>query len=81
MDLGTFLGGRQAFVAGWGATERGPDTQVLQQVRVPYVTRDECNPHYNNALLTEQVRERKRTGEVRRKVRKRWPKENGGEDR
>ncbi|XP_050726365.1 phenoloxidase-activating factor 1-like [Eriocheir sinensis] len=55
MDLGSFLGGRQAFVAGWGATERGPDTQVLQQVRVPFVTRDVCNPHYNNALLTEQV--------------------------
>nr|AUW64506.2 serine protease 5 [Scylla paramamosain] len=54
-DLTSFLGGRQAFVAGWGATERGPDTQILQQVRIPFVTRDECNPHYNNALLPEQV--------------------------
>ncbi|XP_045136644.1 phenoloxidase-activating factor 1-like isoform X2 [Portunus trituberculatus] len=54
-DLTTFLGNRQAFVAGWGATERGPDTQILQQVRIPFVSRDECNPHYNNALLPEQV--------------------------
>lgn len=54
-DLNAFLAGRQAFVSGWGATERGPDTQVLQQVRIPFVSRDECNPHYNNALLPEQV--------------------------
>lgn len=55
LDMGEFLRGREAQVAGWGVTERGPDTQVLQTVQIPFVSRDECNPHYNNGLLEEQV--------------------------
>lgn len=55
IDISTFLSGRQATVAGWGVTERGANTQVLQRVRVPFVSRDVCNPVYRNALVPEQV--------------------------
>ncbi|KAG7153382.1 CLIP domain-containing serine protease 2-like 1 [Homarus americanus] len=54
-DTETFLGGRFATVSGWGVTERGPDTQILQKVLLPFVNQDECNPHFNNGLLQEQI--------------------------
>ncbi|ROT79438.1 clip domain serine proteinase [Penaeus vannamei] len=54
-DISTFLGGREVTVAGWGSTERGPDTQVLQKVLIPFVGKEECNPHYDNSLVNEQI--------------------------
>ncbi|KAK8718500.1 hypothetical protein OTU49_014702, partial [Cherax quadricarinatus] len=55
LDISAFLAGRQATVAGWGVTERGPDTQILQTVKISFISRDVCNPFYNNALVPEQV--------------------------
>ncbi|XP_037791599.1 phenoloxidase-activating factor 3-like [Penaeus monodon] len=54
-DITAFLGGREVTVAGWGTTERGPDTQVLQKVQIPFVDKAECNPHYDNTLVDEQI--------------------------
>ncbi|XP_066969925.1 venom protease-like [Macrobrachium rosenbergii] len=53
--VATLVGGRQASVAGWGTTENGPNTQILQHVSLPFVDRDTCNPSYNNSLIQEQV--------------------------
>lgn len=51
----SIVGSRQAIVAGWGTTENGPNTQILQSVRLPFVSKAECNPHYRNGLIDEQV--------------------------
>lgn len=42
LDVGSFLAGRDAIVIGWGHTERGRDTQVLQKVALPFVDLATC---------------------------------------
>lgn len=45
----------QAVVAGWGETQNGSQSDVLQRVVLPLASVEVCNPHYKNALLAEQI--------------------------
>ncbi|XP_068244158.1 venom protease-like [Palaemon carinicauda] len=54
-NVADLVGTRQASVAGWGTTENGPNTQILQHVTLPFVDTATCNPSYNNSLIPEQV--------------------------
>nr|ADR74382.1 prophenoloxidase-activating enzyme 2a [Penaeus monodon] len=56
LNVGSFLNGRDAIVIGWGHTERGRDTQVLQKVSLPFVDLGTCKRiHAGETLVNEQV--------------------------
>ncbi|XP_053649207.2 phenoloxidase-activating factor 3-like [Cherax quadricarinatus] len=45
----------RAVVAGWGVTQNGNSSDVLQRVVLPFANATVCNPHYGNKLVKEQV--------------------------
>lgn len=49
------LRGEQAEVSGWGLTEKGQTATVLQKAILPFVSKDICNPIFDNELVPEQV--------------------------
>nr|AFA42362.1 clip domain serine proteinase [Portunus trituberculatus] len=55
LDVKSFLGARDAVVAGWGATETTSTSDVLQAAKVPFAEKSTCEPFYRNQLVDEQV--------------------------
>ncbi|KAG0720645.1 Phenoloxidase-activating factor 1 [Chionoecetes opilio] len=55
LDVESFLGSRDAVVAGWGATENTDTSDILQVAKIPFANKTSCEPHYPGELVEEQV--------------------------
>ncbi|KAK8386366.1 hypothetical protein O3P69_010793 [Scylla paramamosain] len=55
VDIPSFLGGRDAIVAGWGITETGNSSDILQAAKIPFVEHSVCTRTYPDQLVQEQV--------------------------
>ncbi|KAK3886562.1 hypothetical protein Pcinc_009288 [Petrolisthes cinctipes] len=55
MDVEVLLAGSQAEVAGWGLTETGQKSLILQKASLPFLNTTTCNPHFNYTLVQEQI--------------------------
>ena len=56
VDFETDLIGTRALLVGWGQTETGKISNILQKFSVPFISLKECNSTYVGGLVPEQVR-------------------------
>ncbi|XP_045621671.2 phenoloxidase-activating factor 3 isoform X1 [Procambarus clarkii] len=54
-DVKSFLGGRNATVAGWGRTENSPTSDILQRVHLPQVDLEECKNLYEGNVTPDEL--------------------------
>ncbi|XP_063841840.1 phenoloxidase-activating factor 1-like isoform X2 [Scylla paramamosain] len=55
LDVGKFLGSRDAVVAGWGATENVTQSKILQRAPIPYNSNKKCEKVYFMSLAESQL--------------------------
>lgn len=55
LNVPDFLGPRDATVAGWGATETKPSSDILQVADIPFANKTICETFYPRQLVEEQV--------------------------
>ncbi|XP_071538001.1 phenoloxidase-activating factor 1-like [Panulirus ornatus] len=58
LDVGSFVGSRQAVVAGWGKTQESDQASILQYARLPFVDLETCRTYFATSginLSPEQV--------------------------